>query len=1096
MTYREIKFTGLAALLLVVSVIGITFFLPVNTQEELEFKSNKSKHVKAPFGHPDKFIEYFAAVTGVNEGYDPYPQGYQMEEFKRATLANAKRGTTTQLAWIERGPGRTGGRTRAILVDHTDSTGNTWYIGSVGGGIWKARRYTDPTDIPPEKIEWTPLTDHLPSLAVSAMAGSSVNHPEIIYVGTGEGFNVQTGGYGTGMLKTIDGGKTWTHLTSTTNNPNWAYINRIIADPDNPDLVLAATNTRVFRSEDGGQSFSVVLRGKGGPFQDLVARPDDFNVQFTSVNGRGIFRSTDGGKTWENSFSGFVFGGSRIELAISQSHPEVIWASVQSSTARPSDDLYRSVDSGESWTFIDNLPGVPEEYKSFLGGQGWYDHTIAVHPFSPDTVYIGGVNRYKSWIEGDGIQNLGTIGRFSNNASSFLGLINFGASHIGGTVDLGPFDPQASDIKMDEMVSIEIRFGPGIKQFAHRYSVPPNGGTAGDGGAGIPFRNYIYEDYVEVPFQVWDTDNNRQLMASFRDQQDNGVWDLIPATTTGPGNTHSRDYLFISKHDYDENSPLSNYTVNGGFTSGLMYFIWPVLNGGEGVTFDPNALPSSKIDIDFVLIEGQTRNLTLWENGNVHVDHHNLITIPIDESKNKFHILNTNDGGFAYSKNSGKTWREGDNSPGYNTAQFYDVTKHPDAPIYFGGTQDNGTWMSGKDPDNQRGWRYMLGGDGFDVLWKSADSLMGSIYNNWIFRSIDGGANWEVAGNIRNWAGSFLTSLSWTPESGDAVFAMSPNPNAGLLRTLDFGESWHAIPSSNPGRWAGHGFSGKVRVSLADPSVVWVGYRMNGGGRLHVSENALNPVRGENVRDPVRLRPVNSPNFAPTSILAGLATHPFSRATAYVTFAVSCRPKLLRTEDMGQTWEDLSGFAGSDGCRSSNGFPNAKVWDVVVFPEKPRIIWAGTDIGIFESRDHGQTWAYADNGIPASIIYRIRIIGDEVVVATHGRGIWSLDLSEVMTSVEEEAVAELPTSFELLENYPNPFNPSTTIGFNLVNDSHIRVTVFDLLGRKVATLTDQPYSRGTHQITWDASGMSSGQYIYRMEADGQLIGARSMMLVK
>ncbi|MCY4159123.1 MAG: T9SS type A sorting domain-containing protein, partial [Bacteroidetes bacterium] len=64
------------------------------------------------------------------------------------------------------------------------------------------------------------------------------------------------------------------------------------------------------------------------------------------------------------------------------------------------------------------------------------------------------------------------------------------------------------------------------------------------------------------------------------------------------------------------------------------------------------------------------------------------------------------------------------------------------------------------------------------------------------------------------------------------------------------------------------------------------------------------------------------------------------------------------------------------------------------------------------------------------------------------------------------------------------------------DNSHIRVTVFDVLGRKVATLTDQPYARGTHQIQWDASALSSGQYIYRMEADGKIVGAKSMALVK
>ena len=1115
MTSREIRFIGLAATLLLVPVIGIAYLLPVDTQEKMEFRSEKSKRLKAPFGHPDKFVEYFAAVEGLGEGYAPYPQGSKMEEFRRAMLANAKRGRTTQLDWVERGPGRIGGRTRAILVDHTDPTASTWFVGSVGGGVWKARRYIDSFD--QVAIEWTPLTDHLPSLAVSTMAGASVNHPDVIYIGTGEGFGNIDASSGVGMFKSTDGGNSWTHLTSTTNNSDWAFINRIIVDPNNPEIVVAVTNENIFRSEDGGQSFSKVLASdeNRGRIQDLRAKPDDFNVQFATVNGTGILRSTDGGRIWKNSFAGLVYGGARIEIAISQSHPEVIWASVQGTGIRsvslppfcdpcPVPDIYRSVDGGESWSFVENLDSVNDFSKAFLRVQGWYDNSIVVHPFSPDTVYIGGVNRWKTWIEGDGTTQIGAVGRFDNNASSFLNLVSFtGGTHAGGQVALGPFDSDATDIELDEMTSVEIRFGPNLTQKAHRFSVPPNGGTAGDGGAGIALADYMYRDYVEIPFQVWDTDNNRQLMVSFRDQANDGAWDLIAENTSGPGSTQSREYIFISKHDYNANAPLSDYTTDGGFTSGLMYFLWPTLSAGDEVTWDPNSPTPGTLEIEFVTIQGQTRNIDLWENSVVHVDHHNFTVLPIDESSNEFHILNGNDGGFAYTRDGGETWFEGDAFPGFNTSQFYDATKRPGFPMYLGGMQDNGTWASYNNANSRRGWREMLGGDGFDVVWKGADSLMGSIQGNFIARSIDGGTDWEEpAGNIFDWRGQFLTSIGWTPETGATVFSISPDAAGGVLRSLDFGGSWHAIPASNADTWGGiqgtRAFNGKVRVSLADPSVVWAGYRMrsSNGARLHVSENALDLPQGEGGRNPVILRPVNSPSFAPTSTIAGLATHPFTRATAYVTFSVSCQPKILRTEDMGQTWEDLSGFVGTDGCRSSNGFPNARVWDVEVFPEIPWYIWAGTDMGIFESRDHGETWAYADNGLPAVSVWRIRIVDGEVVVATHGRGVWSLDLTQVQTSVEEEAGTSVPTSFELLDNYPNPFNPSTTIGFKLAADSHIRVSVFDVLGRKVATLTDQPYSIGTHQITWDASAMSSGQYIYRMEADDKLIGAKAMVLVK
>ena len=143
------------------------------------------------------------------------------------------------------------------------------------------------------------------------------------------------------------------------------------------------------------------------------------------------------------------------------------------------------MDGGESWSFVENLDSVNDFSKAFLRVQGWYDNSIVVHPFSPDTVYIGGVNRWRTWIEGDGTTQIGTVGRFDNNASSFLDLVSFtGGTHANGRVALGPYDPDATDIALDEMTSVEIRFGPNLTQKAHRYSVPPNGGTGGDGGGG------------------------------------------------------------------------------------------------------------------------------------------------------------------------------------------------------------------------------------------------------------------------------------------------------------------------------------------------------------------------------------------------------------------------------------------------------------------------------------------------------------------------------------------------------------------------------------------------------------------------------------
>ena len=93
-------------------------------------------------------------------------------------------------------------------------------------------------------------------------------------------------------------------------------------------------------------------------------------------------------------------------------------------------------------------------------------------------------------------------------------------------------------------------------------------------------------------------------------------------------------------------------------------------------------------------------------------------------------------------------------------------------------------------------------------------------------------------------------------------------------------------------------------------------------------------------------------------------------------------------------WEDISGFGTGDS--SVNGFPDVMVYSLLVMPYTG-ILWAGTEIGLFESHDNGLSWHYADNGLPAVSIWQMDIIDQQLIVATHGRGIWSLDLTLVGT---------------------------------------------------------------------------------------------------
>ena len=1073
MLRRDLVFTAIATCLLVL----IGGLIVVSVPDELSLsdspRTEKSERMEAPFGYPDKFAEMFAEMEGVMSGYDPPPHNNKMTEFRRAQERISKRKQSRTLAWSERGPGNVGGRTRAVVVDPGDPSLNTFYVGAVGGGLWKAVRSVDLNG--QEVIDWTPLTDYLPNLNVSTLTMAESN-PDIMYLGTGIGFYGTGYGGGIGIFKTTDRGNSWTQLASTAvpSDYGWRFVNRIAVDPNDPDVLVVATNRGIYRSVDGGDSFNLVYDSRGYRVQDLQARPDNFDIQFAGVNSKTVLRSTDGGLTWSESLNNIVTEVRRIELAIAPSNPDVVYAAI----ANNGGSLYRTIDGGNSWYLIED---IRQKNIAWHGGQGWHNNSIAVHPFSPDTVYLGGIKLWKTWMV-QGTEKTVALRQFNVPEGFVMEFVDFNAANFGQFIQTGFNDDEIADITSEQATSIEVRFGEG-SQKAHRFAVSQTGGHYSDGGGGIDLIDYQYRGYVDVPFQVWDTDNNRQLMVSFRDQADDGVYNLIERNTSGERDTQSREYLFIHRYDYDDTNPQTSMAADGGLVNGMMYFMWPYL--ADESTWDPLQLPKLSIGIDVSRIDVPLRKMERWNDDSVHVDHHNLTIIPIEESANEFYVVNGNDGGLAYSRDGGETWIEGDFSRGYNTSQFYDATKRPGYEMYLGGTQDNGTFRSNMDPDAHLPWREVVGGDGFDVIWKGKDSLIASVQYNSIRRSLRG-RRWERATkgmeDTGSTAGQFYTNIGWSTKRPDHVFVIG---QSGVWHSTDFADSWELRPIPKQ-RWQKRG-NGRVRVSLADPNVVWAGYRLrssDGQATLQVSTDGGNTF--SSVTAP-------SESLAPISSISGLATHPVDRNTAYVMYSVYSWPKILRTTDLGTTWEDITGFVPPHGTgESTNGFPNVRVFDVEVFPEKPNLVWAGTGIGLFESTDHGKSWHYADNGLPTVGIWRIRIVDDEIVLATHGRGIWSLDLSEVQRDIGLRA----ETFGELEGNYPNPFNPSTMIVFKVSFESHVNMTVFDVLGRRVATLTDQAYSPGRYLLEWDAEGLASGQYFYRMEVDGAIIGSKSMHLIK
>ncbi|HLR06281.1 MAG TPA: hypothetical protein VK117_10735 [Pyrinomonadaceae bacterium] len=299
------------------------------------------------------------------------------------------------LHWRSIGPFR-GGRTRAVAG--VPSQPSVFYIAQVNGGVWKTDDYGR---------TWTPIFDDQPTGSVGCIAVAP-SDPNIVYVGSGEGLQRPDLSVGDGIYKSTNAGKTWTHLGLR----DGQQIPQIAVDPRDPNRILVAVaghpygpneERGIFRSTDGGKTFEKVLYKDdniGGA--DVLIDPTNPDVAYASLwearqgpwengawngTGGGIFKSNDGGKTWQQLKGGLPEGIVQANLAISPSSPNRLLASVATPTGV---NLYRSDNAGAAWTIATTDPRP-------AGRIGGGDLCVArFDPKNPDVVIVASTVSWKS----------------------------------------------------------------------------------------------------------------------------------------------------------------------------------------------------------------------------------------------------------------------------------------------------------------------------------------------------------------------------------------------------------------------------------------------------------------------------------------------------------------------------------------------------------------------------------------------------------------------------------------------------------------------------------------------------------------------------
>jgi photosystem II stability/assembly factor-like uncharacterized protein len=301
----------------------------------------------------------------------------------------------SELKWRSIGPFRAG---RSLAVTGVRGKPDVYYFGSVNGGVWKTSD---------AGRTWNPIFDaeQVGSIGAIAVAPSNAN---VIYVGTGEADMRSSISSGNGMYKSTDAGKTWAHIGLEDSR----QIARILVDPENPEKVFVATlghaygpnkERGVFRSNDGGKTWQQVLfKDEDTGAVDLAMKPENSQVLYAALlqtrrppwsiyapskgPGTGLYRSKDGGEHWEQ-LTGHGLPSEelgRMGIAFARSNPERVYLIADAKEG----GLYRSDDGGENWARVSK--------DARIWGRGWYFSEVSVDSMDPDTVYVPNTSMYRS----------------------------------------------------------------------------------------------------------------------------------------------------------------------------------------------------------------------------------------------------------------------------------------------------------------------------------------------------------------------------------------------------------------------------------------------------------------------------------------------------------------------------------------------------------------------------------------------------------------------------------------------------------------------------------------------------------------------------
>jgi photosystem II stability/assembly factor-like uncharacterized protein len=683
--------------------------------------------------------------------------------------------------WRMIGPFRGGRTVGAVGVPGQP---NVFYVGVNNGGVWKTNDYGH---------TWNPIFDDQPTGSIGTVAVAPSN-PDVLYVGSGEGLQRPDLSVGDGVYKSTDGGKTWKHLGLR----DGQQIPAILVDPKNPDRVFVAVlghpyganpERGVFRSTDGGKSWQKVLyKDENTGAMALEFDPSDpqtvYAVLWSSRQGpwengawqgatSGLYKSIDGGTSWRPLTKGLptaAEGLGRIGIGVCRSDPKCLFAMVDANEG----GLYRSDDAGESWRLVNG--------DRRLWGRGSDFAEVKVDPKNKDVLYVANTCAYRS----------------TDGGKTFLAFKGAPGGDDPHTFWINPDNPQIILLAGDQGACVTVNGG---QTWSSWYNQP----TA-----------QFYHVITDNQFPYW----------VYGAQQESGSAGV--ASRGKDGQITFRDWHPVGVEEY-------GYVAPDPLNPRYIY-------GGKVTRYD--------------MLTGEVENVG-----------------PPGVGKGK-------------------------GMGGYRTLRT--------APLVF----------STVDPH---------------VLYFGANVL---------FKTTDGGKKWDV----------ISPDLSReAPEVPD---------NIGAFKTPQMAKQTR------------RGVIYTVAPSYKDVDVIWCG---TDDGLIHVTTDG-----GKSWQN------VTPPGLTSWSKLSLIDAGRFDAKTAYAAVnrirLDDQKPHIYRTHDGGKTWKEIV-----------KGLPDDPVNVVREDPQRPGLLYCGTERMVFVSFNDGDDWLPLRLNMPCTSIRDLVVHDDDVVVGTHGRSFWILD---------------------------------------------------------------------------------------------------------